>query len=332
MKVSVLIPTYNRAYILHHALESALRQTYKNFEIVVVDDGSTDGTGDLINRFASDRIRYIQHQKNRGYSAACNTAIQNAQGDLLGFLDSDDAWRPDYLESQVSFLSRHLEVGAAFTDLEITHGPRVIPSLTHRMKPFARLLESHPESDIVLTSRELYLCLLEDVPIKPTALVVRRELYDRAGLFNESWPSGTDWDLFLRFSHLTAFGYIDRPLAIQKWSPDATHRKYWEQDKKFLIGTFVKEKRRVADDKEARAAINRGLTVQFSHLAFHYMHTNRRKKAVASYLEGFLETGDHGLLVRAMAALPPLKWRNFVKKLIGRGSNREDLARGLTRG
>jgi glycosyltransferase involved in cell wall biosynthesis len=321
MKVSVLIPTYNRAYIVREALESALRQTYANFEIVVVDDGSNDNTRELVAGFANEKIRYFRHAQNRGYSAACNTAIRNATGDVLGFLDSDDLWHPDYLHRHVSFLLRHSGVGAVFSDLEILNGPTTIPSLIRKMKVFPLLLEVNGNApEIVITSRQMYLCLLQEIPIKPTALLVRRELYDRAGLFNESWPSGTDWDLFLRFSQLTQFGYIDAPLAVQKWSSDATHRKYWEQDKTFLIKIFLAEKRKLYNDPEALLAIRHGLAVQYSQLAFHNLYAGKHKESIAVYLKGFYETRDLGLLLRALSALVPIGWRDSIKQMLGRGT------------
>src|SRR6202162_5963963 len=107
MKVSVVIPTYNRAYIIGEALESVLTQSYLDFEIVVVDDGSTDDTPEIIQAFQDERIRYIRLERNLGCSAAYNSGIAAATGELICFLDSDDIWRPDYLERQVAFLNRY---------------------------------------------------------------------------------------------------------------------------------------------------------------------------------------------------------------------------------
>ena len=98
MKVSVLIPTYNRAYIISDALDSVLKQTYRDFEIIIVDDGSSDGTRDVVEGFRSEKIRYLRHALNRGCSAAYNTGISAAEGELVAFLDSDDIWKGDYLE------------------------------------------------------------------------------------------------------------------------------------------------------------------------------------------------------------------------------------------
>ena len=118
MKVSVIIPTYNRAYILPDAIESVLQQTYTNFELIVVDDGSTDETGQVVKRFTDSRICCLQHGNNRGYSAALNTGLAAATGDLIAFIDSDDLWRQEKLQAQVVFLQDQPGIGGVFSDLE----------------------------------------------------------------------------------------------------------------------------------------------------------------------------------------------------------------------
>ena len=100
-KVSVIIPTYNRAHLVGRAIRSVLNQTYQDFEIIVVDDGSTDNTEEVVKSFNDPRIRYIRHEKNRGGSAACNTGIRAARGEYIAFQDSDDEWLPEKLEKQM---------------------------------------------------------------------------------------------------------------------------------------------------------------------------------------------------------------------------------------
>jgi hypothetical protein len=185
------------------------------------------------------------------------------------------------------------------------------------MNSFPKLLQGKPRgSEHVFNQRQMYLCLLEEVPVKPTAVLVRRELYDKAGLFNEAWPSGTDWDLFLRFSKLASFGYIDLPLSIQKWSVDATHRKYLEQDKVFLLEVCREEKKKLKNDREGLKAVNRQILGHCSNLGYLYLYSGRRRKSVSIYLRGFRETGDLGMLMRAGMALLPVSFRDFLKRLI----------------
>jgi len=313
MKVSVLIPTYNRAYIIREAIESALAQTFSDFEIVIVDDGSTDNTKGLIESLGSEKIRYTRHEENLGCSAACNTAVANAQGEFVAFLDSDDCWKPDYLYRQVDFLTRHPEVDAAFSDVEIVSATGKLPSLIALMKRFPKLLVCNSRAEeYVLDQRELYLCLLEEVPIKPTALVVKKEMFSKAGNFDQSWPSGTDWDLFLRFSRIGRFGYINRALAIQRRTSDATHLKFREKDKLFLLNVFLNERMKLGGDEEALAAVNRGILGHCKDLGWDYLHSGQRTKSFAAYLRGYRETRESLMLMRAAAVFLPERVRHAL--------------------
>ena len=102
IKVSVIIPTYNRAKLIKRSILSVLNQTYQNFEIIVVDDGSADDTKSVVESFNNPKIRYIRHDINKGQSAARNTGIKNAKGKYIAFQDSDDEWLPEKLEKQMS--------------------------------------------------------------------------------------------------------------------------------------------------------------------------------------------------------------------------------------
>jgi glycosyltransferase involved in cell wall biosynthesis len=319
VKVSVVIPTYNRAYIIRDALESALAQTYQDIEIIVLDDGSTDNTSEIVTSYKSDKIRYLRHEVNRGCSAACNSCIAAATGDLIAFLDSDDLWKPDKVERQVDFLLRHPEVDAVFCDVEIMTESGMIASLMRLMKQFPQVLAGNDvKEEYVLSGREMYICLLQEVPIKPTALLSTRDIYKRCGTFDESWPSGTDWDLFLRFAQSGSFGYIDRPLAVQRRTPDATHMKFREKDKLFLLSLFLKEKEKLKNDPEGLAAVNKGIASHCNDLGWDYVHTGEKKKAFTAYLTGFKETREPAMLAKAAAVLLPLDLRNVIGRTLRR--------------
>src|SRR6185437_8398583 len=114
MRVSVIVPAYNRGYIIAEALQSVFAQAFQDFELIVVDDGSKDDTAQVVSGFSEPRLRYVRHEQNRGYSAACNTGLREASGEYTGFLDSDDIWKPEMLSRDVSFLDRHPEADAVF--------------------------------------------------------------------------------------------------------------------------------------------------------------------------------------------------------------------------
>ena len=320
MKVSVIMRTYNRGYILREAIESVLKQTYRDFEIIVVDDGSTDNTSEVVASYEHLELRYLRHARNRGVGAACNTGIEASTGELVTFLDSDDLWKPDNLERQVDFLVRHPEVDAVFCDSLIALEPEPIPSIVRRMKRFPSLLENRGQvTDHILTSRQMYLCLLEEVPIKPSGLVIKRVMFEKTGMFDESWRSGEDWEFFLRLSRFARFGYIDSPLIIQRRTPDATHKKYQEVDRLFLLKLFANEKRTLRDDPVALEAVKRGISAHCKSLAGLYLQSGRRKESVAVYLQGFRESRNPDMLLRAASVFLPARLRSFlVRTFMGR--------------
>jgi glycosyltransferase involved in cell wall biosynthesis len=311
MNISAVIPTYNRGYIIREAINSVLAQTHPASEILVIDDGSTDNTAEIVESFADREVRYFRHELNRGYSAACNTGLSRASGTFIAFLDSDDIWKPSYLERQSDFLSRNPHVDAVFTDTEIEDANRHIPSLVGLMKAFPDLLaQQKKEAEYIFTTREMYLCLLVEIPIKPSALVFKRDLYVRYGGFDETWPSGTDWDMLLRFSRHTQFGYLNEVLVTQGRTPDATHQIFREQDQLFLLEVFHREKNILLDDRAALSVLNRGVYQLYKNLGYHYAHSGQRTKAIGIYLKGFRETGRLGLALRAVYSGLP----NWIRK------------------
>ena len=183
--VSVIIPTFNRSRRAVRAITSVLFQTYKDFEIIVVDDGSTDGTHESIIPVLP-YIKYIAHRKNSGVSAARNTGILASQSPLIAFLDSDDYWLPEKLAVQVDYFKQHPAAVACQTEeVWIRKGSRINPRKKHQK----------PSGDIFAPS--LKLCL-----VSPSAVMLRRSLFDEVGLFDACLPACEDYDLWLRIACL----------------------------------------------------------------------------------------------------------------------------------
>ncbi len=317
MKVSVVIRTYNRGYVIGEAIASALGQTYDNFEIIVVDDGSTDNTAEVVKQFRNDKIRYVKHDRNRGVSAAGNTGIRNATGDVIAHLDSDDLWKPEMLGTLVDFLNRHPEAGAVFCDVEVIRNGGSVSSIAASMDAFPKLLALHSNADdIVFTGREMYLCLLEEVPIKPTAVLIRRNVLDTVGGYDHSWLSGEDWELYLRISRGFRFGYHNRKLATMRVYSDSTLLKFQEQDKISLLRLEIREKKEVRGDPEALRAINRAMSRHYKDLGYIYLHSGRRMKSLLTYAQGFANTGHVNLAMRGALALMPAFLRARLKRLV----------------
>jgi glycosyltransferase involved in cell wall biosynthesis len=196
--VSIVMPTFNRGWLIKDAIDSVLGQTYTDFELIVVDDGSTDRTRDILSNYG-DRLHLIG-QANRGVSAARNCGIGASTGRLIAFLDSDDIWLPNKLAVQVSFFEHNHSALICQTDeIWIRNGMRVNPRKRH-LKPSGLIFEP-----------SLVLCL-----VSPSAVMVRRELFDEVGLFDEELPACEDYDLWLRVSCRIPIHLIGMPLTVKR--------------------------------------------------------------------------------------------------------------------
>jgi len=202
--VSVVIPTYNRGYVVGQAIDSILNQTYHNTEIVVVDDGSTDNTLEKLKQYG-DRIRVVS-QRNSGPSVARNHGIRASRGEIVAFLDSDDLWLPTKLERQVSIMQRQTNIVCCLCNAK--HKFR--DGTEHNMFDRAQLRHASGEGvwlnvTDVLATRCVVLCQM---------LAVRRDALERIGGFDESLRFLEDYDLSLRLSIEGAWGLIQEPLAL----------------------------------------------------------------------------------------------------------------------
>jgi glycosyltransferase involved in cell wall biosynthesis len=198
---SVIIPTFNRERLVARAVESVLAQTLPPDEVIVIDDGSTDGTHDALAVFGN-RIRYI-FQPNAGVSAARNHGLREATGRYVGFLDSDDEWLPHKLERQVAFLESHPEID--FVGCPGTTDDRVVPLNLFRDP-----------------SQQFRQFLIRPYFANPSRYLVRRECFEKFGLFDESMRCAEDWELWLRFLHHGCrFAALDDPLMVYHVMPDA---------------------------------------------------------------------------------------------------------------
>lgn len=206
--VSVIMPAYNVGPYIGEAIQSVLAQTFTDFELVIVDDGSTDDTYDIAQRFADADPRItIVRQENRGLSAARNTALRHARADLMALLDSDDLWTPEFLASQTALLAAHPEVdivtGNAWTLGGRTHGEPARPCPDPRPGP----------NLTTILSDELAVFIMS---------VFRRRVYDVIGGFDESLRTNEDFDFWLRAA-VAGFRFMrnDRPLGYYRRRDDS---------------------------------------------------------------------------------------------------------------
>jgi glycosyltransferase involved in cell wall biosynthesis len=210
MLVSVIIPTYNRAKTIERAVNSVLAQTWKKVEVIVVDDGSTDQTGEILKTYG-DKIRMIR-QQNGGASAARNTGIKAATGEIISFLDSDDEWLPSKMERQVKLLHRTESSGVVCC---VCNARMLFSSGTVTSFQSARL---HPEQAEGVWSNPTPI-LIDRFLFFNQVAAVRREALDRSGYFREDLRIMEDYDLALRLSLMGSWAFIAEPLAV--WHEDA---------------------------------------------------------------------------------------------------------------
>ncbi len=199
-QVSVIIPTYNRRTFVQQAIDSVLAQTYTDYEIIVVDDGSTDGTGEALAARYGDRIRYVW-QENQGESVARNCGIETSRAEYVAFLDSDDMWLPAMLRRLLAFFETKPEVAMVFCQKWL-------------MDSSARQLDTPPQglglepADWTLER----LCL--ENPVSLGAVLIRRSTLEQVGGFDPSIEFGEDWDLWLRLRRHWDFAFLPEPLTL----------------------------------------------------------------------------------------------------------------------
>jgi len=198
--VSIVIPAYNAKDWIDQAIQSALGQSYDNFEIVVVDDGSTDDTSTVVQQYG-DPVRYVW-KENGGSASARNRGIAEAQGTYIAFLDADDVWHPTKLARQMGLHNRNASLVWSYTDVELIDARS--GALIHRKSA----VRDHPEGDVLGQ-------LITGNFIVASTVLVHRRVFDEVGQFDESslHRISEDWDMWLRIAAQYPVRYIDAPMA-----------------------------------------------------------------------------------------------------------------------
>lgn len=193
-QVTVIIPTFNRETMIRHAVESVLKQTYTNYEILIIDDGSSDNTEQALGPWLS-QIHYIK-KENGGPSSARNKGIRHASSDYVAFLDSDDQWEPNFLQTVVDASLETPALGL------VTTGRLVFP----KGIPRPRIPNSRLEGD-------LYPLLFQSNFVTTSGVLVKRECFDRVGLFNEKLDQAEDYDMWLRIAKEYPIAFLNKYLC-----------------------------------------------------------------------------------------------------------------------
>lgn len=257
--VSVVIPAFNSGKFIREAIDSVLAQTYKNYEIIVVDDGSTDNTKEILQPYIKKgQIKYI-YQTNQRQAAARNNGIRRSKGELIAFLDSDDLWLPKKLESQLPFFQES-SIGLVYSGLSIFDED----NNTLEETDFTRYRKGRIFDDLLASNF-----------IPTSTVMIRRSCIDKAGFFRD-YKLGQDWDLWLRISAGFKIDYVDQILTRYRSHHDNVSKK----DPKVKLNIDIKILKRIFTDFRVSRKIRKKVlseikSVYFFNLGYSYRKHNK---------------------------------------------------------
>lgn len=220
--VSVVIPAYNRAATIVAAIASVLRQTVAEFELVVVDDGSSDGTAEAAETVTDPRLRVVRLAENRGAAGARNAGVAEARGRWIAFQDSDDEWLPEKLARQLARLEQRPDAIAAYCGL-LTVGALAADAAGRTRLAYV------PDAGIDLVEGRIQPTLLKQNVMSTQTVVVRRDVFLALGGFDESLPAMEDWEFAIRLTGAGEIAFVDAPLVHQRFSPNSLTRNRAKQ-------------------------------------------------------------------------------------------------------
>ncbi len=222
-EISVIIPTYNRCDLLKRAINSVIKQTITPKEIIIVDNGSTDQTYQMVSSLFPEINYFIE--KKRGVSAARNKGILESKSKWIAFLDSDDAWKPTKLEKQMEYSVFNQD------KYRIIH----TDENWYRNKKFLNQLKKHKKSGGNIFKNSLKLCC-----ISPSSVVLKKQIFDDYGLFDENLEVCEDYDMWIRITAKEEVGFLDSPLVLKYGGhSDQLSKKFWGMDR-FRIKSLEK--------------------------------------------------------------------------------------------
>lgn len=282
--ITVITPTYNRAQFILDAVQSVVDQDYGNIQHIIVDDGSSDNTKDLINKFIDDDVLEYYHQRNQGQSTARNVALSKAKGEYVCFLDSDNVWLPGKLREQVNYLTHH-------PDIDIVYGDKI--TIDEQGEEINRF-------NMTRYSGYIAPQMLKDNCVSMNTAMVRRRCFDELGVMSGKRKVADDYDLWLRFSSKYKFFYIPKYFAkyrVMKDQISSDKRSRFETNEQ-IIHDFLREFPDVVTSRQARD----GLSTFYARKARYYASSGNRNTAFRS-------------IFRSLRYKPfgSAAWRGFVR-------------------
>ncbi len=311
--VSVVIPAYNAERSLAGTLETVFRQTHQPLEVIVVDDGSTDGTPEIVQRYRH-RVDYVRTE-NRGPASARNRGIKRSRGEWIAFLDADDLWLPHRIEHQLA-VAESTQADLVFSDLVEEFSTRTFPSYLAKHRQKAPLTAAARNG--ILPNPFQHLIQIGNF-ILPSAVLIRRDCLLDVGLFDENLHGPEDFDLWLRLSLKSRVAFTPEPLVIRRvhgrnLTEDdenmvAESLKMWEKVKKFEILRGQRQWRRVIRKREARLYWSRG---------YYFFERNQPAAARASWAKGLRSSFSALMAAYWTVTLLPERWVITLRRAVRR--------------
>jgi len=215
--VSVVIPAYNAEKYIEEAINSVLNQTFQDFEVIVIDDGSQDSTKEKVLNYSDSRIKYI-YKENGGPSTARNAGIKNAKGEYIAFLDYDDIWMPQKLERQLAKFSLEPDLGLVYSWVQ-----SINPDGSTRFV-------SEPENEGWVHNE----IILDNFQHNGSIQLVKKECFEKAGYFDESLLNAQDWDMWIRLAKYYKFGVVKEILVRYRVRSDSLSKRHRRLNKAFI--------------------------------------------------------------------------------------------------
>lgn len=265
--VSVIIPTYNSEEYLRESIESIFNQTFKDYEIILVDDGSTDNTREIVKQFYPS-VKYI-YQDQGGAARARNTGIRAARGEFIAFLDADDIWLPTKLEKQVEHFRQHTDVGFIFTEHSQFNENGIIRSFVGKRD---RLVKGEILENIFLYSG-----------VATPTVIVRKKVFEQVGLFDEDLIAAEDDNMWLRIAYKFGIDFIDEPLVMVRINDRSITSDPMNIIKGVGTHLFVLERKYPELAKRLGTLINKKRSSLFRSLGYYYFSRNEFKRSRAEF-------------------------------------------------
>ncbi|MFA6216035.1 MAG: glycosyltransferase [Candidatus Omnitrophota bacterium] len=260
--ISVIIPTYNRADLICQAIDSVINQSYKNVEIIVSDDGSTDNTQEILNGY-KNKIRYLYYE-HVGCSNARNKAIKESKGEYVAFLDSDDRWYPEKLKKQIDLLSSNPELGMVISEVEILNA-------NNKKISFSDIKKTVKKEELGV--KEVLKMLLEKKSTTCSYMLTKKKILEDVGLFSESLTTAEDVDIMLKVSMNYKIGLIVQPLVKYKKSANSLSNQLVTKNRLKVIDNFSRDNPEfVARNKKFISKITARINIDYAQDLLWYRH------------------------------------------------------------